>query len=78
VKRAQQENTYLRPGEMAEVYANLGDVAEAVRWLERGYQDHDSYLALMKVWPRYDRLRGSQEFQDLLARMKFPKGDGEK
>ena len=72
IKRAQQENTYLRPGEMAEVYANLGDTAEAIRWLERGYQDHDSYLALMKVWPRYDPLRADPRFQDLLRRMNFP------
>jgi tetratricopeptide (TPR) repeat protein len=72
VKRAQQENVYLRPGEMAEVYANLGDTEEAIRWLERGYQDHDSYLALMKVWPRYDSLRSDRHFQELLRRMNFP------
>jgi TolB-like protein/DNA-binding winged helix-turn-helix (wHTH) protein/Tfp pilus assembly protein PilF len=72
VKRAQQENTYLRPGEMAEVYANLGDTTEAIRWLERGYQEHDSYLAVMKIWPRYDRLRGDPRFQELLRRINFP------
>jgi len=64
-----EENSYLRPGWVAEVYASLGDKDQALRWLERGYHERDAWLALLKVWPPFDPLRSDPRFQDLLRRM---------
>ena len=72
MRRLQAANSYVRPGYVAEAYANLGDKDEALRWLEKGYREHDAWLALLKVWPRLDPLRSDPRFQNLLQRMNFP------
>jgi eukaryotic-like serine/threonine-protein kinase len=72
VLRLQQQKRYIRPGWVAEVYASLGDKDEAIRWLERGYREHDDFLALLKVWPAFDGLRSDPRFQALVRRMNFP------
>jgi eukaryotic-like serine/threonine-protein kinase len=72
VLRLQQQKRYIRPGWVAEVYASLGDKDEAIRWLERGYREHDDFLALLKVWPAFDELRSDPRFQALVRRMNFP------
>lgn len=71
-RRLKEEKSYLRPGWVAEVYVRLGDKDEAMRWLEQGYKERDIWLALLKVWPRFDPLRSDPRFQDLLRRMNFP------
>jgi len=53
-RRLKEEKSYLRPGWVAEVYVALGDKSEAMRWLEQGYKERDLWLALVKVWPRFD------------------------
>jgi TolB-like protein/DNA-binding winged helix-turn-helix (wHTH) protein/Flp pilus assembly protein TadD len=72
LRRLQDAKLYVRPGYIAEFYANLGDKEEALRWLERAYREHDAWLALLKVWPRFDPLRSDPRFQDILRRLKFP------
>jgi TolB-like protein/DNA-binding winged helix-turn-helix (wHTH) protein/Tfp pilus assembly protein PilF len=72
IQRLKAGNAYLRPGWIAEVYVGLGDKDEAMRWLEQGYKERDLWLALLKVWPRFDPLRSDPRFQDLLRRMNFP------
>jgi tetratricopeptide (TPR) repeat protein len=72
LRRHQQQHAYVRPGWIAEVYVSLGDRDEALRWLERGYQERDAWLALLKVWPPFDPLRSDSRFQDLLRRINFP------
>jgi tetratricopeptide (TPR) repeat protein len=70
-RRVHAAKSYLRPGWVAEVYVALGDKDEAMVWLERAYQERDIWLALLKVWPRFDPLRSDPRFQDLLRRMRF-------
>ena len=72
LSRLQGEKAYIRPGYLAEVYTNLGDKDEAFRWLEKGYREHDVWMCLLRVWPRFDPLRSDPRFQDLLRRMNFP------
>jgi eukaryotic-like serine/threonine-protein kinase len=72
VLHLQQQKRYVRPGWVAEVYASLGDNDNAILWLERGYREHDDFLALLKVWPAFDSLRSDPRFQSLVRRMNFP------
>jgi len=67
MQRLTQEELYIQPGCVAEVYVSLGD-----RQLERAYRERDAWLALLKVQPRFDPLRADPRFQDLLRRMNFP------
>ncbi len=72
IRRHEAAHDYLRPGWVAEVYASLGDHAAAIAWLQRGYAERDAWLALIKVWPPFDTLRGDPAFRTLLAQMRFP------
>jgi TolB-like protein/DNA-binding winged helix-turn-helix (wHTH) protein len=72
MRHLHQSKAYVRPGWVAEVYANLGEKDEALRWLELAYRQHDEWLVTLKVWPRFDSLRSDPRFQDLLRRMNFP------
>jgi serine/threonine-protein kinase len=72
MRRLQETHAYIRPGWIAEVYANLGDDDQALHWLEEAYRQHDEWLVTLKVWPRFDRLRSNARFQNLLRRMNFP------
>ncbi|HEV3062408.1 MAG TPA: tetratricopeptide repeat protein [Vicinamibacterales bacterium] len=72
LRRHREQKSYIRPGWVAEVYVSLGDKDEAFRWLERAYRERDAWLALLKVWPRFDALRSDPRFEDLVRRMNFP------
>jgi serine/threonine protein kinase/Flp pilus assembly protein TadD len=53
------------------IYAALGDRDKAFQWLEKAYDEHDSYLVRLKVDPAMDPLRSDPRFQELLHRMKL-------
>jgi hypothetical protein len=53
------------------IYAALGEKDKAFLWLEKAYDEHDSYLVRLKVDPAMDPLRSDPRFQDLLRRMKL-------
>ena len=57
------------PMAFAQVYAGLGDKAEAVAWLEKAYARRSHGLTALKVDPEYDLLRGDPRFRDLLRRV---------
>jgi hypothetical protein len=54
---------------MAEIYANLGDKGEALKWLEKAVEERDVEIDLIKVYPAFDNLRSEPRFQNLLRRM---------
>lgn len=72
VQLLQKERAFIRPGCIAEAYAALGDKDDAIRWLQRGYQERDPFMILLKVWPAYDPLRSDPRFQALVRQMNFP------
>jgi hypothetical protein len=50
----------------------LGDKEEALKYLEKGYQERDGGLTYIAVDPLYDPLRSDPRFQNLLRRMNLP------
>jgi len=46
---------------------------EALRWLEKAYEEHNYTVLYLRTWPAWDSLRDDPRFQDLLRRMNFPK-----
>ena len=63
---------YVQPYGIALIYAALGDLEEALRWLEQAYRDHSGWLSLwVNVDPRLDMMRGDAGFPDLLRRLGF-------
>ncbi len=65
-------NEYVSPGELAFLYAGLGDKEQALASLEKAYGAHDLHLQFLKVEPRYDSLRADPRFQDLMRRVGLP------
>jgi serine/threonine-protein kinase len=60
---------YVPPFLLALVHASLGEKDKAFLWLEKAYNQHDSYLVRLKVEPTLDPLRNDPRFADLLRRM---------
>ncbi len=55
--------------EIASFYARLGDVEQAMNWLEKSYADRSARLTHLKVDARYDNLRADPRFAQLLHRV---------
>jgi TolB-like protein/Tfp pilus assembly protein PilF len=64
---------YVRPYSFAIVYLGLGDKEEALRWLEKSYQDRGYDICTIKVDPFLDPLRGDPRFEALVAKVLAPK-----
>jgi TolB-like protein len=63
---------YIPASAIAHDYLRLGEKEEALRWLEKAYQNHDVDLTSLNSEPIYDILRDDQRFQDLMKRVGFP------
>jgi hypothetical protein len=51
----------------------LGNRSEALALLEVSYEQHEAPLALLRVDPRWDPLRGDPRFQQLLHTLSLDK-----
>ena len=63
---------YVSPIYFAELYASLGNMDEAFRWLEKAYQERHSGMLWLRMRSSWDSLRSDPRFDDLVRRMKFP------
>jgi TolB-like protein/DNA-binding winged helix-turn-helix (wHTH) protein/Flp pilus assembly protein TadD len=62
---------FVSPQSFAVVHLGLGDDGQALRWLEKAYDEH-AFEVLGFSGEIFDRLRGDARFQDLLRRMRLP------
>jgi hypothetical protein len=56
-------------GTLAWTYASMGNREEALKWLEKGHEQHSNSMTALKVDPTYDSLRKEPKFQELLRRV---------
>ncbi len=56
----------------ADIYAQWGDSARALDWLEKAMRDRDPYLAYTKVNPFFVPLHGEPRYQAIERALKFP------
>ena len=65
---------YVTAYSFAIVYLGLGDKEQALRWLQKSYQDRAGYnIVSIKVDPFLDPLRGDPRFENLVAKVFAPK-----
>jgi len=62
---------YLQPYYLVEPYMDLGQDEEAITWLEKAAELHDVEIVLIKVDPRFDRLRAKPRFQEIVNSLHF-------
>jgi TolB-like protein/class 3 adenylate cyclase/Flp pilus assembly protein TadD len=60
---------YIPPVNVALVYNALGDQNEALFWLEKGCEERDVRLTLLRVEPRWDSFRSNPRFVAILKRI---------
>ena len=56
----------------ADIYAQWGDTARALDWLETAMRNRDPYLAYTKVNPFFDPLLNEPRYQAIVQALKFP------
>jgi DNA-binding winged helix-turn-helix (wHTH) protein/TolB-like protein/Tfp pilus assembly protein PilF len=57
--------------ELCEGWLSVGDYAQAMRWLEKAWEEHEGRIISVKVNPELDPLRSQPRFQELLGRMRL-------
>ncbi len=62
---------YIPPASIALVCNALGREHEAVTWLNKACDDHDVWVTLLKVDPRWDSLRSNPQFIEILKRVRL-------
>jgi len=60
---------YVSPYYVAVAYLGLGEIDEAIRWMEQAYEERSGTLVSVRANPRFDRLRGDPTFARLLERI---------
>ncbi len=71
---ARSERSYVQAQWIAQLYAHAGEKDRALDWLEKAYQERESRLVYLGVFPVWDSLRDDPRFRDLLSRMNLPEG----
>jgi TolB-like protein/DNA-binding winged helix-turn-helix (wHTH) protein/Tfp pilus assembly protein PilF len=63
---------YTKSVEIAGLYAELGDQAQALEWLQKGYEERSSKMQYLAVDPQFDSLRSNPGFQYWLEVLNLP------
>lgn len=74
--RATSETRYVPPYNFALVYQGLGNSNEALRWLEKAYEQRDVHMVFLPVDSKWDALRNNPHFIDLTKRLNLPTLNG--
>jgi serine/threonine protein kinase/Flp pilus assembly protein TadD len=53
------------------VHIGLGDKARALDWLEKAFDEKESMIAAIKIWPPFDSLRQESRFEALLRKLRL-------
>ena len=68
--KSERRTSYVPPYAIAAVHRGLGEVEQALEWLERGVEERDLMTVCgLKSEPRYIPLRGDPRYQAMLRKM---------
>jgi len=67
------KDRYVGPFMRALVWTGLGEKKKALEYLEKAFEERESFMGWLKVWPIFDSLRSEPRFQALLKKMNFDK-----
>jgi tetratricopeptide (TPR) repeat protein len=60
---------YVSGVHIAQVYCALHRPDDALKWLDRAYQQHDTGINMLKVEPMFDGCRADPRFQHLISEL---------
>src|SRR5215469_13544477 len=64
---------YVMPYVIGQIHVALGQIDDAIRWLETGWQERAAWMPFLKTDPRMDVLRSDPRFVELMGRINFPR-----
>ena len=67
--KSRQRKTYVPSAAFVNAYLGIGDLEQAMSWLQKGYQEQSNILQLIKVHPYFDPLRDDPRFKDLVHKV---------
>jgi len=67
IKRSEQ--TYVRATSVAMLYFILEEDDQGFHWLEKGYEEYDSYLRMIRTDRIFDRVRSDPRFKEIVRKM---------
>ena len=68
-----KEGKYVSSCIMSFAAGFLGDIDEAINWLESAFDEHDAYLCILQYYPWVPvRLRQDRRFNSFISKMNFP------
>jgi len=67
----QSQTGYVSPGGIAGAYARAGEVALALDWLEKAYEERETMMVSIKNGRGWSALRGEPRYEAILHRMKL-------
>ena len=72
MKVAESDQGYVSPVRIAGCYAQLGDKDNAIKWLERGYQEHAFGMHALLGFPEFETMRTEPRFVEMVRRVGLP------
>jgi len=69
--QAMAQKRYVPSYSIAAIYAALGGPDDAFTWLERAYDERDSWMVYLGLDPRLDRLQADPRLATLLNRIQL-------
>ena len=66
------ETKYVPPYNVALIYNALDMRDDALKWLEKGYEQRDPTMTFLKVEPKWNNLRSDPRFANLMRRVGLP------
>ncbi len=69
--REQSKHVYIRPYFFAYIHVVLGENDLGFEWLEKAYEEHDTWLRWLKVDALFDNVRSDPRFKALLKKIGF-------
>ena len=67
-----RDSVYFPSWQIATLYCRAEMKEEALEWLEKAYEEHDSNMPYISIDPLFDFLRNEQRFQHILKKMNLP------
>jgi tetratricopeptide (TPR) repeat protein len=63
------QKRYVSAFDIAVIHAGLAERAEALKWLEKAYDERSFFLVSLNIDPRFDHLRAEPRFRALVQRI---------
>jgi len=68
---AAENQFYVHPMYIAVIHGALGEIDQAIDWLEKGFSDRSEWMIYLQVEHMLQPLHGTEKFMNLVKKMKF-------